>query len=392
MTVHKLVVATHGFHLHVISFDTATAKLELVSSLKVKEQPSWVARHPKHPDIIYSNSWIEGLLYVLRLSENGELELLDTAESGGLGPTFLEVDSEGTALVAVNYVAGSICYAPLLPNGLFATATRSPNQVHAFEFPHAEVLDERQDAAHPHHLVAYKDEWLVPDLGSDIVWRMKWVGRPEDGRWVVRDKVEIDRFSGPRHAVVHPDGEHLFVLNELTSTLTATTLPQLDTSSPSTVEKHYTTTNILPPYLDGQKRVGGYDLTACEILLLPPLPNSTDPKNRYTLLVTNRNQPYDLTPSPHSGDSFATLMVDGSDPKQLSEPTWFHADGKHWRGVSVGPTTKGDEEEEKFVLMMARNGGGFAVYERQRDGGEMKELARNLLAEIEMPVGAVWMS
>lgn len=107
------------------------------------------------------------------------------------------------------YRSGSLVFTPLLDDGLFAQASPSPNHVHHFAFPRAEVTHPRQESSHPHHLIPFGDDWLVPDLGSDKIWQMKWVGRAKSGRWEVVREFEREQYDGPRHGVKSADGASL---------------------------------------------------------------------------------------------------------------------------------------------------------------------------------------
>jgi 6-phosphogluconolactonase (cycloisomerase 2 family) len=65
----------------------------------------------------------------------------------------------------------------------------------------------RQQSSHPHQAVVYEkyQELLVPDLGSDSVWRFK---RNDDGLWQLIGHVGFEAGGGPRHVALH--GKHLF--------------------------------------------------------------------------------------------------------------------------------------------------------------------------------------
>jgi 6-phosphogluconolactonase len=60
--------------------------------------------------------------------------------------------------------------------------------------------------------------FLVPDKGLDTVFRCRL--DLETGRMSVVDELRLRQGCGPRHLVVHPDGEHASVLGELGNTVT----------------------------------------------------------------------------------------------------------------------------------------------------------------------------
>lgn len=72
------------------------------------------------------------------------------------------------------------------------------------------VTHPRQESSHPHHLIPLGDVWLVPDLGSDKIWQMKWVDDAQSGTWEVVREFEREQYDGPRHGVKSPDGASPF--------------------------------------------------------------------------------------------------------------------------------------------------------------------------------------
>lgn len=61
----------------------------------------------------------------------------------------------------------------------------------------------RQESSHPHQVIFHhklQEEILVPDLGTDKVWRLT---KNAGGIWDVAGYVDFPSGTGPRHAVVH---------------------------------------------------------------------------------------------------------------------------------------------------------------------------------------------
>ncbi len=101
MVSHRIVVATHAEHIHFLTFETDPPALNLLSSLQLKEQPSWVEASPTHKDLIYVNSWIENKIFALKLINDGA-EIVSECDSGGAGPTYMKVTLDGKGLMVVN--------------------------------------------------------------------------------------------------------------------------------------------------------------------------------------------------------------------------------------------------------------------------------------------------
>mgnify|MGYP001581329292 FL=1 len=276
-------------------------------------------------------------------------------------------------------MGGCISRIPLEKSGLFASS--APSSL-AFAFTAPEVLNSRQDASHPHHIIPFGDqEYWVPDLGGDRVWHVRW----REG-WEVVAGVVCEGGSGPRHGVIHPDGEppahikypnfahspapgsHLYIVNELSSTLSTFDLgtcpPTLLPESPST----------LPPTLAvtaQTSRGGPYEMIACAIVLL------TSPSGRHRVLVSNRDIPASLSPD---GDMLAEFSLEALIP---AGPKFLFGFGSHPRGVQVDP-------EAKRVAVLSRGGGGLTmldVGEELRKIGLLEGWGSDVL---DRPVCAAW--
>lgn len=146
----------------------------------------------------------------------GALSFLNRQSSRGGGPCHLSVDAKGRHVLVANYGGGSVAVLPVQPDGRLQPATAFvQHQGHSVDpgrqkGPHAHWID--LDDANRHVLVA--------DLGLDEVLLYKYdaatgalaPNQPPAGR--------LAPAAGPRHAAFHRDGRHLYVINELNSTVT----------------------------------------------------------------------------------------------------------------------------------------------------------------------------
>jgi 6-phosphogluconolactonase len=146
----------------------------------------------------------------------GDLTLLNAVPSGGVEPCHLDLSPGGGFLLVANYGSGSVAAFELEPDGSIGAM-----KGHA-QHQGSSIHPERQLGPHV-HMVAFdphRDEVLVSDLGLDsvMVYALTAGGalveQPER-------RIEMTPGSGPRHLAFHPDGDHLFVVNELGNTLVA---------------------------------------------------------------------------------------------------------------------------------------------------------------------------
>jgi 6-phosphogluconolactonase len=146
--------------------------------------------------------------------KTGALKLLNQQPSQGTGPTHLAVDKAGKNVLVANYGGGNVVVLPIAPDGTLKPV--SSNQVHKGSGPDKG----RQEKPHAHGIYLDPAERfaLAPDLGADRVFVYRFdaakgtlephgAGTPEPG-------------SGPRHLAFHPNGKSVYVINELTSTIT----------------------------------------------------------------------------------------------------------------------------------------------------------------------------
>lgn len=160
------------------------------------------------------------------------MEVLGSTSSGGAGPNNLQVSKDGRGLIAVNvssiflipgrcmwlrwlcqYVTGTVAMIPLDPStGLFLSSTSPLRPSHVLLLPYLPQAHPRQESSHPHHVVRVpnSDDVLVPDLGCNVIWRLRWAWSESEsstGVWEIVDKIGgFPEGSGPRHAVVHSSG------------------------------------------------------------------------------------------------------------------------------------------------------------------------------------------
>jgi 6-phosphogluconolactonase len=173
---------------------------------------------------------------------SGKLTQLDQRSSMGAGPCHLTLDREGRHLLVANYVGGSVAVLPVRPDGKLGEATafvqHSGKSVHPLQQkgPHAHCV-----TMDPGNRFA-----LVCDLGLDRIVTYELDGKVGKLTPANPPFTAVKPGSGPRHLVFRPDGRFAYVINELTSTVTAFAY------DPKTgALKELQTISTLPAYFDG---------------------------------------------------------------------------------------------------------------------------------------------
>jgi 6-phosphogluconolactonase len=206
------------------AIDLATGKLsDLELAAKIKD-PSFLAIHPSGK-FLYSVGEVGtfagkpgGVLSAFALDPtSGELKLLNQQSSRGAGPCHLVVDRDEKNVLVANYGGGSVAVLPIEADGRLREA--SDFVQHAGK----SVNPRRQERPHAHSInVDPSGRFaMVADLGLDQVLVYKFDS--QTGKLAPNDPphVSVSPGAGPRHFAFHPSGRYAYVINEISSTVTA---------------------------------------------------------------------------------------------------------------------------------------------------------------------------
>ncbi|MFT3979110.1 MAG: lactonase family protein [Ferruginibacter sp.] len=147
---------------------------------------------------------------------SGKLTLINKCSSEGNHPCHLAIDATGKWLTAGNYSTGNMSIFPLAASG----AIDSVKQVIQH---HGASLDTvRQTGPHIHETVFSPDNrhLYVPDLGLDEVLIYRFYAK--DGTIIPAwQPFAVSKpGSGPRHIVFHPNKQFVYLIEELSGTVT----------------------------------------------------------------------------------------------------------------------------------------------------------------------------
>lgn len=211
--------AANGSGIVLASFSNRhLTETAILSHSLTGENPSYIAR--SNPFLYATNeNGPEGALAEIRFRPRHPFVSSVFRSSGVAGTTHVAVvhsQRNGHRVIAVaNYDGAVTTYVKTRKTGLkrvqiyripveLAAKLRNPS------------LSDRQTAPHPHMILPYRNKGLkivVPDLGSDIVFVFS-VNR-QTGKIRPVSRAQLDDGVGPRHAAVHPLSKTVFVVNEL---------------------------------------------------------------------------------------------------------------------------------------------------------------------------------
>ena len=205
--------------IYVYKFNALTGEFVSESIAKNVKNPSFLAVSPNEK-FVYSAGEIDknGAVYAFSFDKKlGSLTQLSTQSSNGNYPCHVAIDKTGKWVIAGNYGAGSLTVLPVEANG----GLGKPIQTIQHEGKGKNA--ERQESPHVHsiNIAPNNTDIFVADLGIDqlvsyslnATTGMLSKGNPPF--------TKLEDGTGPRHFTIHPNGKFAYVIQELSSQITA---------------------------------------------------------------------------------------------------------------------------------------------------------------------------
>ncbi|MBD0779375.1 lactonase family protein [Maribacter sp. ANRC-HE7] len=193
-------------------FDANTGELSHKKLAAEVGNPSFVKVSPNKKYLYaveetdrYENS--SGGVAAFRI-DGDSLVKINSNATVGAHPCHIGLSKDGRFLAASSYTGGSLTIFGLDDDGALRP---SP------QFIDHKVLDTLK-TSHVHSAQFTEDGLFVADLGLDAIKRYQWVGN----EFVPADQPSLDMVpkAGPRHFSFGQDGQYLYVISELNSTIT----------------------------------------------------------------------------------------------------------------------------------------------------------------------------
>lgn len=210
--------------IYAFHYDASSGKLTPIGVAAETQDPSWVAVHPNGKFLYAVNeAGKNSMVSAFSLdAKSGKLTLLNQLPALGEDPCYLSFDRTGKYVFVANYTSGNVVVFPIGADGKLGAATANvrdegklgPNK-------------ERQEGPHAHWIEASAGNRYayVSDLGLDKVLIYKFDAA--SGKLANPGSNQQDAFSatlppgsGPRHVAFSRNGNFMYVLSEMQSTVT----------------------------------------------------------------------------------------------------------------------------------------------------------------------------
>ena len=203
-------------------FNTSDGNLEYISTEAGVVNPSYLAISEDKKLLLAVNEVGEfdgmpsGALSAFTIDQQtGLLKFINQVPTGGGAPCYVSMDKASKYALAANYSGGNVAIFPVEDNGALGVYTQL--EQHTGAGP----VEGRQAGPHAHTIVLDNQEKfaLAADLGIDQVITYQVA---VDGKGMTRvGEFNAEPGAGPRHLAFHPNGNFVYIINELSSTMTS---------------------------------------------------------------------------------------------------------------------------------------------------------------------------
>ncbi|WP_405810053.1 lactonase family protein [Streptomyces sp. NBC_00210] len=201
-----------GAGIGLATYDEATGRITATGTVSGLSDPSFLALHPSGRTLYCVNEQQQGGVSAVRLSPDGQHEVLGSRSTGGAGPCHLSVHPGGRWLLSANYNSGSVAVHPIEPSG--ALGARTALVTHSTPPP-----GPGQQGPHAHQIITSPDggHVLAVDLGTDTVYTYRL--DTSRGTLARVSYASVRPGAGPRHLTFHPSGRFAYLANEVDNTV-----------------------------------------------------------------------------------------------------------------------------------------------------------------------------
>lgn len=200
--------------IYLCDFDIETGEIILKETFIGVDNPSFLKiSHDKR--FLYAvTEKPEGYVSAFQIDKNGKLKFINKQSSNGADPCQIDVSHDGRFVAVANYSGGSTALYPVAKNGnLLSASSIIINE-------ESSIDKSRQTKPHAHSIKfsPFGNQVFSADLGTDQfnIFSLDGDKLIQNGQKFVK----LDPGSGPRHFDFHPDGDCIFVISELNSTIT----------------------------------------------------------------------------------------------------------------------------------------------------------------------------
>ncbi len=283
--------------IYVFNFDTATGKAVELSHTDSCVSPSFLTI-TKDKQFVYAvNETAEGKVSTFSLVNN-KLSLLQQKATKGADPCYITLCPDQHNVFVANYTGGSITQFHRFADGLLSNAQQF------IQHNGKSVNAARQEKAHVHgtFFSPNGNYLLTPDLGMDQVSIYPYQSGASLPLNVTNAKTIISKpGAGPRHIAFSKNGKFIYVIEELTGSISVYNFTKGQTNLLQTAYTHASNFTGTPGSADIHLSPDGLFLYASNrgtennIVKFPVLPNGKLDEKHMAIFASGGSKPRNFT-------------------------------------------------------------------------------------------------
>ena len=283
--------------IYVFNFDTATGKAIELSHTDSCNNPSFLTISKDKQFVYAVNETSNGMISAFAFNNN-KLKLLQQKSTKGADPCYITLSPDQHNIFVANYSSGNITQFHRFANGLVSNAQQT------IQHTGRSIDTSRQEKAHVHgtFFTPNGGYLLTPDLGMDQVSIYPYAQNaslPLDTEKTT--VIDSKPGAGPRHLAFSNNGKFIYVIEELTGSISVYSFAKGKTTFIQTVYTHPTSFSGKPGSADIHISPDGLFLYASNrgaennIAKFPILSNGKLDENKRTLTPSGGKMPRNFT-------------------------------------------------------------------------------------------------
>jgi len=194
-----------------ISLKDIFVGLDNPSFLKISPDKKYIYVVSRAPKEIESTG---GTISAYEIGKNGTIKFLNKQLSHGADPCHIDVSRDGKFVAVANYGGGTTAIYPVATNG----SLMQSSSIIVNEGSSVDKSRQTKPFAHSIKFSPFGNQVFSADLGTDQfnIFTLEGNQLVQNGQKFVK----MAAGAGPRHFDFYPDGDFIFVISELNSTIT----------------------------------------------------------------------------------------------------------------------------------------------------------------------------
>lgn len=205
--------------ISVYRFYAETGRLAYLSQSDDVQNPSYLTIDKENKFVYAVSETDDGQVYAYSFEpKNGQLTFINKQKTNGAAPCYISVDEDRKNLFVANYSSGSLAVLPVNEDGSIQPASQMIQE------KGSGVNKERQEGPHVHTAFLSPDEKFVlyTDLGTDKIHVTKYKSGQKPPLTPAEPAfATVKPGNGPRHIEFSADKKHMYVVGEMSGTVTA---------------------------------------------------------------------------------------------------------------------------------------------------------------------------